>query len=257
MRFLASKGADPMKRDDKEWTSMHYAARDGNVAMIKVLHELNGEVDSLDSLNRTPLAVATVFDRAPVVELLADLRQANLNTMFKMANSQGEQTPLNAAAARGLVDVVRVLLNLGADINITHTDNGRTPFYAAVDRGSLEVMKMLHAAGANIHTPNKNGFTPCHIAACEGDCEALELLKEWGADPNAQDNDGRTPCWWAAKMGDMGALEVLRGWGADAATADSDGVTPLQTARAESHTRVVELLADESKFGKRLSISYT
>jgi ankyrin repeat protein len=59
------------------------------------------------------------------------------------------------------VDVIKVLVDLGADVT-TPTNEGATPVYIAAQKGHLDVIKVLVNLGANVCTPKNNGCTPVY-----------------------------------------------------------------------------------------------
>ena len=61
-------------------------------------------------------------------------------------------------------DAIRVLEELGADVNIPN-DNGATPVYVAAQNGHIETIRVLKELGADVDTSMKDGETPTFIAA--------------------------------------------------------------------------------------------
>ncbi len=68
-----------------------------------------------------------------------------------------------------------------------------TPLHEAAAMGHLEVARLLLERGADVNAKNKHGFTPLHFAAGIGHTDVAKLLLEHGADVNAKDEHGRTP----------------------------------------------------------------
>ena len=131
-----------------------------------------------------------------------------------------EDTPLHSAACHGDVEIVQVLLNLEADVNIRNKHN-RTPLnyihgpsfdFVEVPnyRQSLaNVTRLLLDRGADINSRNDEGQTPLHTTASMGWIEAVRVLLERGADVGAEDGQGKTPFSLAKERGYEEIMKLL------------------------------------------------
>jgi ankyrin repeat protein len=70
------------------------------------------------------------------------------------------------------------------------------------DNGLVEVVRMILERGADPTVQDKDGRTPLHEASLWGHVEVVRMILERGADPTVQDKDGRTPLHLAS-LGDM------------------------------------------------------
>jgi ankyrin repeat protein len=93
-----------------------------------------------------------------------------------------------------LTEVVRMLVNAGADPNIAD-NKGMTPLIA--NARDLEIAQMLVAHEANVNARANDGFTPLLNAETAA---LTRFLLEHGADPFAKTNDGKTALDWAKQM---------------------------------------------------------
>jgi ankyrin repeat protein len=123
-------------------------------------------------------------------------------------------TPLHRAAQQGRIDVVRLLLASGADVN-AQDKYGNTPLHESALFGHKDVVALLLASKADVNALNKNGETPLHRAAMTGHNETghndvAELLLANGADVNAKDNGSTTPLQLAVVNGRQDMVELLR-----------------------------------------------
>ena len=130
---------------------------------------------------------------------------SRLELISTFADFAGE-TPLHRACYNGHLDVVRVLLEAGADLHATD-NGGRTPLHRACDNGHLDVVRVLFEAGADLHATDDGGRTPLHLACDNGHFDVVRVLFEAGADLHATDNCGRTPLHHAC---DDGQFDVVR-----------------------------------------------
>ena len=73
----------------------------------------------------------------------------------------------------------------------------------------MEVVRLLLEAGADTGTANENGATVLHFAAMDGHSGVVRLLLEAGADTGAADADGATALHVAARNGQLDVLQLL------------------------------------------------
>jgi ankyrin repeat protein len=108
---------------------------------------------------------------------------------------------LHAAAARGDIETVQRLLNTGSDVNRTLKQDGATPLiYAAADRrAGADMLRLLVERGADpFATTDNNRQTALHAAAKTGHLENVHYLLSLGIDVNQRDAHGYSPILFAA-----------------------------------------------------------
>jgi ankyrin repeat domain-containing protein 17 len=102
------------------------------------------------------------------------------------------------AASGGYVEVGRVLLDKGADVNATPVPSSRdTALTIAADKGHVRFVELLLCRGAQIEVKNKKGNSPLWLAANGGHLAVVELLYNISADIDSQDNR-KVSCLMAA-----------------------------------------------------------
>lgn len=104
----------------------------------------------------------------------------------------GEMPMLGMTTEWGLIESVRVLISLGADVNHRAHDATLdwTPLHIAASNNQGECALLLIAAGAKINAQNIIGFTPIHFAAGNDDSVLIQIFCDAGADLTIQTNAG-------------------------------------------------------------------
>jgi ankyrin repeat protein len=99
--------------------------------------------------------------------------------------------PLLCIAARnGHLNTVEFLLRSGAKVDILADDRGSTPLIDTAMGRHKEVIKILIEAGADVNVKNRDGQTALIIVVGAGDVEIVEMLVKAGADPDIEDAFG-------------------------------------------------------------------
>ncbi|KAB8234489.1 ankyrin repeat-containing domain protein [Aspergillus alliaceus] len=144
-------------------------------------------------------------------------------------------------------------------------DCGRTPLSYAAEKGDYDIVKLLLEKGATIDLKDTNGRTPLSWAAGAGNVKIVSELLEHDASINTQDKSQRTPLFWAAANGHLPVVEKLLGqeglipeepassviatvWKSlmkdrpDVNEDEPSGSTPLISATGNGHCHVVKYL---------------
>lgn len=82
-------------------------------------------------------------------------------------------------------------------------ENGQTPLYWACERKNIEIIRAVIERGADLNAAEQNGFTPLHLATFLGNVDVVKVLLEYGASVDCVTNTGATPLHLAAKNGNL------------------------------------------------------
>ncbi len=119
--------------------------------------------------------------------------------------------PLGLAAYFGHPAIVEFLLKNGADVKLAARNAQKvTALHAGASRGGAEIVKMLLEAGADPSAKQERGFVPLHSAAANGNAAVVELLLKHGARADAKADDGKTPADMASESGHKDLAEMLK-----------------------------------------------
>ena len=140
-------------------------------------------------------------------------------------------------AAYGHLDILRCLVENGADINAC-SDDHCTPLMIAIKLGHKNIATYLAERGAKVNLKDDRGCTALHHAMYYHHHDRLEVcscLIERGADVNGCYNNkspqnGRTPLMIASRYGQLDAMTFLIKHGANVNVQDKEGETALHYA---------------------------
>ncbi|XP_058810032.1 uncharacterized protein LOC131675175 [Phymastichus coffea] len=195
IKLLLNHGAEINSRTGSKLgiSPLMLAAMNGHTAAVKLLLDMGSDINAQIETNRnTALTLACFQGRHEVVSLLLD-RKANVEHRAKTG-----LTPLMEAASGGYVEVGRVLLSKGADVNAMPVPSSRdTALTIAADKGHCRFVELLLSKGTQVEVKNKKGNSPLWLAANGGHLNVVDLLYHAGANIDSQDNR-KVSCLMAA-----------------------------------------------------------
>jgi uncharacterized protein len=122
----------------------------------------------------TPLHLACFFGHPAIAEALLN---DGANVAARSRNAM-ENAPLHAAAAGRNLEVVRLLIARGADVN-ARQHGGWTPLHAAAQSGDVEMARLLIASGADVKARAGNNQNAMDLALTKGHQAVVNLLDEY------------------------------------------------------------------------------
>lgn len=174
---LLKKGARLDNVDNSGRTELHRMAQKGNYQAIQLLLSYNADINKLTSQGLTAEQLTT---SESIKKLLINHKLISNNPEFKLLD----------AAKNGDLETVNAILDADSRlVNCCDTDGRQsTPLHFAAGYNHPEVVKLLLEKGANIHAKDKGGLVPLHNACSYGHYEVAELLIKYGADVNFTDD---------------------------------------------------------------------
>ena len=131
------------------------------------------------------------------------------NTNINVKNKDG-YTVLYLACRGKKEDIVRLLIESNADVNICHEIDGDTPLMIACSEGYVKITEyLLESSKVSINDFNKNGWNPLIYASHYGHIQVVKLLIEHHADVNAKGHFGYTALYRGCNTGRYEVIELL------------------------------------------------
>ena len=232
------RGKAPTSHPERpQATPLYYAVLCGFRGLIEhLIATYPKDVDARGGYYESPLFAAFVKEDIDTALLLLQ-RGADTNILDKRGVGH-----LHRASQGGRLDIVRLLLEHNADIDLPDTVDGDTPLGWASDMGEMTISRLFLQRGAAVNSRNKLGASPLLGAARNGHLDIARLLIDSGAAADSRNNSGRTPLYVASQNGHVKVAELLIQRGADVDSRDNDGWTPLHSASKNGHANLARLL---------------
>jgi len=162
------------------------------------------------------------------------------------------------AGRRRRLDVVKLLLERGADPNDRDESRGRTPLHMAAEYGDMELVDLLIRYRADVNAPDRDRNTPLHYAVMRGHKHVAEFLLKNRANSNAQNKEGRTPLHIAALNNNIEIAQLLLRYRANPGIRDAARKTPIDLTTNEELARLlVREYRDRPRGAQRVKVRNT
>ncbi|XP_077316943.1 protein phosphatase 1 regulatory subunit 12B-like isoform X3 [Lithobates pipiens] len=246
VQFLVENGASVNQQDNEGWTPLHAAASCGFVPIAQYLISKGASVSIANSEGELPLDVA--HESAMEKLLKSEVKKQGVD--LDAAKKEEEELMLRDA---------RRWLNNGKMENIRHPTTGATPLHVAAAKGYTEVIRLLIQLGSDVDSRDFDGWTPLHGAAHWGQEEACRLLSEALCDMEAVSKVGQTP-FDVADDGLESALEKLKNKQSElrlekmktAPQIMTQTTPPNQNAASRTRRSSISRLSSQEKFALRV-----
>lgn len=207
---LIEQGAEIDAADGDGMTGLMHAALMGNREMVNALIAERADVNAFDINGMTALMQASWAGHQGVVEdLLAAGALVNLKSSPRTIKiSRTGATALITASVNDNVDVVRLLLENGADVNECDAD-GETALLHAAKGGDPRLVDLLLRSRAELEMKDKYGRTSLMVAAIHNNRDAVRTLLAHGANRKATDKAGLSAAKYAKAMGHHAIHQML------------------------------------------------
>uniref|UniRef100_A0A8C3YQE3 Protein phosphatase 1 regulatory subunit n=1 Tax=Catagonus wagneri TaxID=51154 RepID=A0A8C3YQE3_9CETA len=181
VRFLVEQGATVNQADNEGWTPLHVAASCGYLDIARYLLSHGANIAAVNSDGDLPLDLA----ESDAMEGLLKAEIARRGVDVEAAKRAEEEL---------LLHDTRCWLNGGAMPEARHPRTGASALHVAAAKGYIEVMRLLLQAGYDPELRDGDGWTPLHAAAHWGVEDACRLLAEHGGGMDSLTHAGQRPC---------------------------------------------------------------
>lgn len=203
---------------------MHYAVRGKNIEAIKLLLSYNVDVNIRNftnwysALHEAVQIKDSKISRCIVALLLCN--KANVNTRCRL-----NTTPI-FYAINSSIDLLKLLLENGADINAT-SDNDNAVIHLAAENKSYDIIKTLLDYGADVNMVGYRGKTPLYYATENYSYRNMKLLLDYGSNPNIPGYIMNTPLFISIKYPCIENTKLLLDSGANINHVNDNDETPI------------------------------
>jgi ankyrin repeat protein len=181
-----------------------------NSKSVQKLLKAGAKVNKVHEFGHNAFSLAARHGLKDIVQFLLDA-----GTDVNILDGNG-CTPLFTAAFNCLKDIVQLLLDAGADVNLADKLGGRAPLLLAVQGRNIDIVELLLNVGAkaDVNKADNHGNTPLISATLIGQKDIARLLLNAGADVNQADSNGKTPLYWASSHHHNDIVKLLQKHGA-------------------------------------------
>ncbi|XP_053608424.1 ankyrin repeat and SOCS box protein 3-like [Plodia interpunctella] len=195
----------PLAETYEGHTALYLACRRKcSIRTIKALLDSADDIANYGSTESvTPLHIASEQGRVELIQLLLDY-----DAMINVQDFDGD-TPLHDAAMATEHEAVAILLHAGADPDIKNDPNYFTPFHLACSKGCIQTVKNILPYITDINHLTVGGDSPLMSAVYGCSDEIVQLLLENKADPHLRNEDNQTVLDMALSYGYISIFKTL------------------------------------------------
>ncbi|EDW75652.1 uncharacterized protein Dwil_GK23715 [Drosophila willistoni] len=175
LRMLLLAGAEPTVRDRHGNTALHLSCIAGEKQCVRALTEKFGATEIHEAHRQ--------YGHRSNDKAVSSLSYARLPADLEIRNYDGERC-VHLAAEGGHIDILRILVSHGADINAREGKSGRTPLHIAIECCNEDLANFLldECEKLNLETATYAGLTAYQVACILNKSRMQNILEKRGAE---------------------------------------------------------------------------
>ena len=210
------------RKKGKHCTLLHYAVSDDDIELVKILlQDKYVDVNAEDWSGETPICRAIRHRNFDIVKLLVE-NGADVNIVSDKLTS-----PLYYAVIFEDVNIVKYLIDNGAEVNNRGFYLDRTALHQACNLDRKDIVKLLLEHNINVNIRDDKGETALHYAVINNNTDIIKLLIDNGTEINARNYEGQTALHIAVIYKNIEAIKTLLDSGINKNIKDNEGKTAI------------------------------
>ncbi len=248
--YFSSKGLDLKSTDNDGNGLFDYAARGGDIAILKKLKAKGLPYSTLNKLGGNAILMASkgIENDKNGLETFKYLESLGLQP--NITDKEG-YNPLHTIASKSNdIDLLKYFIDKGVAVNQKDKD-GNTPFMNAANSNTIEVVKLLSNYVSDINTTNEKGHSALAMAVNKNSPEVVDFLLQKGANVNTVDAQGNTLAFYLLNNFNKKSpetfeskLKLLRANGLDLSIAQHNGNSLLHLAAKDNNMALLKRLEE-------------
>lgn len=253
VKLLIDAGANVDAKNSELRTALSIASEIGLIDIVNILLNAGANVNTVDEYLKTAIHYAAEFGHNNLILKLSSVNIIHTN-FIKI------RSPLHWIALTGQLEICKILIENGDDINALDTNND-SPLILACIANKFEIIELLIAHDASIDIVNNNGKTCLHYIdnryknkiseklikklfenIINNNISEIILLSNLGIDINCTDQINNTPLFYACQLNLDKVVELLMSIGANPSLQNIHGINPIMETSCSGNIEILRML---------------
>jgi len=250
LEYFMGKGLAFDSVDDNDNGIFQYAAKGGNLELLKTLADKGADVKRINKKGENATFMVAQGTRSKQHGKAVFTYLEDLGLAMDLVNEDGKNLLHLVAYRNNDLEVFHYLMDKGLDVNLQDKE-GSTPLINAARANRLDVVQVLAKNSENIDTQDAKGRTALAMAVSSNQPEVVQLLLDNGAAVSVSDKKGNTLAYYLGESYNAKTPEVFEAkWkllqvtGLDLTVPQHDGNTLLHLAAQENNLPLLKRLEE-------------